>query len=79
MLARSLEQVFAWRRVAGSVRRHAVGEVNDAVSEPAFIENFDLGADVVSRRALVASHHYRAQEQMALVDPSRGQTPTPRR
>jgi hypothetical protein len=43
-------------------------EVNDAVSEPAFIEKFELRADVVSQGALAASHHDRAQEQMALVD-----------
>jgi hypothetical protein len=43
-------------------------EVNDAVSEPAFIEKFELRADVVWQGALAASHHDRAQEQMALVD-----------
>ena len=71
MLARSPEQVFAWRRVAGSVRSYAVVEVNDAVSEPAFIEKFELRADVVSQGALAASHHDRAQEQMGLVDQPR--------
>jgi hypothetical protein len=46
---------------------HAVVEVNDAVSEPAFIEKFELRAAIVWRGALAASHHDRAQEQMALV------------
>jgi hypothetical protein len=43
-------------------------EVNDAVWEPALIEKFELRADVVWQGALAASHHDRAQEQMALVD-----------
>ena len=47
---------------------YAVVEVNDAVSEPALIEKFELRADVVWHGALAASHHDRAQEQMALVD-----------
>jgi hypothetical protein len=46
-------------------------EVNDAVSEPALIEKFELRADVVRQGALAASHHDRAQEQMALVDQPR--------
>jgi hypothetical protein len=46
-------------------------EVNDAVSEPALIEKFELRADVVWQGALAASHHDRAQEQMALVDQPR--------
>ena len=46
-------------------------EVNDAVSEPALIEKFELRADVVWQGALAASHHDRVQEQMALVDPPR--------
>jgi hypothetical protein len=46
-------------------------EVNDAVSEPAFIEKFELRADIVWQGALAASHHDRAQEQMALVDQPR--------
>ncbi len=46
-------------------------EVNDAVSEPALIEKFELRADVVWQGALAASHHDRAQEQMALVDEPR--------
>ncbi len=46
----------------------AVMEVNDAVSEPSLIEKFELRADVVWQGALAASHHDRAQEQMALVD-----------
>jgi hypothetical protein len=50
---------------------YAVVEVNDAVSEPAFIEKFELRADVVWQGALAASHHDRAQEQMALVDQPR--------
>lgn len=46
-------------------------EVNDAVSEPALIEKFELRADVVWQGALAASHHDRAQEQMALIDQPR--------
>jgi hypothetical protein len=46
-------------------------EVNDAVSEPALIETFELRADVVCQGALAASHHDREQEQMALVDQPR--------
>jgi hypothetical protein len=46
-------------------------EVNDAVSEAAFIETFELRADVVSQGALAAFHHDRAQEQMALVEQPR--------
>jgi hypothetical protein len=42
-------------------------EVNDAVSEPALIEKFELNAHVVGQGALTASDHDRAQEQMALV------------
>jgi len=50
---------------------YAVVEVNDAVSEPALIEKFELRADVVWQGALAASHHDRAQQQMALVDQPR--------
>jgi len=46
-------------------------EVNDAVSEPALIEELELRADVVWQGALPASRHDRAQEQMALVDQPR--------
>ena len=46
-------------------------EVNDAVSEPALIEKVELRTDVVCKGALAASHHDRAQEQMALVDQPR--------
>jgi hypothetical protein len=49
----------------------AVVEVNDAVSESALIEKFELRVDVVRQGALAASHHDRAQEQMALVDQPR--------
>ena len=45
---------------------YAVVELNDAVSEPAFIEKFELRADW--QGAVAASHHDRAQEQMALVN-----------
>src|SRR3954453_13393789 len=51
------------RRVA-----YAVVEFNDAVSEPALIEKFELRADVLWQGALAASHHDRAQEPMALFD-----------
>jgi len=71
MLAGSLEQVFAWPRVAVSVRHDAVLEVNDAVSEPAPIDKFEWRADVVRQGALAASHQNRAQEQMAVVDQPR--------
>ncbi|CAB4885409.1 unannotated protein [freshwater metagenome] len=43
-------------------------EVNDAVSEPAFVEEFELHSDVVLQGALAAPHHDRTQEQMTLVD-----------
>lgn len=46
-------------------------EVNDAVSEPALIEKFELRADVVWQGALAGTHHDRAQEQMTLVDQPR--------
>ncbi len=49
----------------------AVVEVNDAVSEPALIEKFELRADVVWQRALAGTHRDRTQEQMALVDQPR--------
>jgi hypothetical protein len=39
---------------------YAVVQVNDAVSEPALIEKFELRADVVWQGALAASHHDRA-------------------
>jgi hypothetical protein len=42
--------------------------VNDTVSEPALIEKLELRADIVRQGGLAASHHDRAQEQMALVD-----------
>lgn len=71
MLARSLEQVFAWRRVAARSDAYAVVEVNDAVSEPALIEKFELRSDVVWQGALAASHHDGVQEQMARVDQPR--------
>ena len=48
-------------------------EVNDAVSEPAFIEEFELRADVVSQGALAASDLDQAQEQMTLVDQPRAE------
>jgi hypothetical protein len=32
-------------------------EMNDVVSEPAFIEKFDFGADAIRYRALAVSHH----------------------
>jgi hypothetical protein len=41
--------------------------VNDVVWEPAFIERFELCADVVRQGALAVSHQDRAQEQVALV------------
>lgn len=52
---------------------HAVVEVNDAVSEPAFIEKFELRTDVVSQGALAASDLDQAQEQMTLVDQPRAE------
>ena len=50
---------------------YAVVEVNEPVSEPALIEKLELRADIVRQGALTASHHDRAQEQMALVDQAR--------
>ena len=60
MLARSLEQVFAGVALPARSDAYAVVEVNDAVSEPALIEKFELHADVVWQGALAASHHDRA-------------------
>src|SRR2546428_3815014 len=71
MRARSREQVFAGVALPARSDAYAVVEVNDAVSEPALIEKFELRADVVWQGALAASHHDRAQEQMALVDQPR--------
>ena len=49
------------RARTGLVRVDAVVEVNDAVLEPAFIEEFELHVDVVLQHALAASHDDRAQ------------------
>jgi len=68
MLARSLEQSLPGVALPARSDAYAVVEVNDAVSEPALIEKFELRADVVWQGALAASHHDRAQEQMALVN-----------
>src|SRR4051794_7971429 len=59
--------------LAMSDRSHAdaVVEVNDAVSEAAFIEELELRAHVASQRALAAADHDRAQEQVAFVDNAR--------
>jgi hypothetical protein len=46
---------------------YAVSKMNDAVSEPALVEEFELRADVVEQRALAAAHHDRPEEQMTLV------------
>src|SRR5450755_1661603 len=64
-------EVFAWRPLPARSDAYAVVEVNDAVSEPPLIEKFELRADVVWQGALAASHHDRAQEQMALIDQPR--------
>src|ERR1035441_10170270 len=42
--------------------------MNDAVSDPALVEEFELSADLVPQCALAAAHHDRPEEQMALVD-----------
>src|SRR5262245_15718199 len=47
---------------------HAVVEMNEAAREAALVEQLELRAHVVGHGALAASHHDRAQEQMALVD-----------
>src|SRR6476469_326646 len=46
----------------------AVVEMNDTILEAALIEQFELRADVVRQGAFAATHHDRAQEEMALVD-----------
>lgn len=48
-------------------------EVRDAVREPALIEQLELRPDAVRQGALAASHHDRAQEQVALVDQPRSE------
>ena len=47
---------------------YAVSKMDDAVSEPALVEEVELSADVVGQGALAAAHHDRPEEQMALVD-----------
>src|SRR5215203_1640188 len=54
--------------VAISSRPGAVVEVNHAVAETAFVQQFELQADIVGEGLFAASHHYRREEQVALVD-----------
>jgi hypothetical protein len=42
--------------------------MNDAVSEPALAEEFELCAEPVGQRVLAAANHDRPEEQVALVD-----------
>src|SRR5215207_10418426 len=65
------EQVAAGRRpggVAVSSGRGAVAEVDHAVAETAFVEEFKLQADIVGERLLAASHHDGCDEQVAFID-----------
>ena len=45
--------------------------MNDAISEPAFVEELEFCSDVVRQGMLAAAHHDGAQEQVALVDKPR--------
>ena len=42
--------------------------MNDAVLEPALVEQFELRSDAVRQGAFAATHHDRAYEEKALVD-----------
>src|SRR3712207_2172696 len=46
----------------------AVVEINHAVAETAFVEQFELQADIVGQGLLAASHHDGRDEQVPLVD-----------
>ena len=46
-------------------------EMNDAASEPALIQQFELRTDVVGQCPLAATHQDWPEEQMALVDQTR--------
>ena len=54
--------------VTVSSRPSAVVEVNHAVAETAFVQQFELQADVVGQGSLAASHYHRYDEQVTLVD-----------
>jgi hypothetical protein len=43
-------------------------QMNHAVAEPVFVEQLEVYPHVVRERPFAASHHYRRQEQVALVD-----------
>ena len=47
---------------------YAVLKINDAVCEPALVEELELSAELVGQRPLAAADHDRSEEQMALVD-----------
>src|SRR6266496_100713 len=68
MLALSPEQCLLAAAMPSRSDAYAVVEVNDAVSEPVLVEEFELRADVVRQCALAATHHDGPEEQMALVD-----------
>jgi hypothetical protein len=44
--------------------------VNHPVAEPAFVQQFELQADMVGERLVAASHHDGHEEQLELVDQS---------
>src|SRR6266545_432136 len=46
----------------------AVVDVDDAVAETAFVQQFELHADIGGQGRLPASHHDRREEQVELVD-----------
>jgi hypothetical protein len=71
MLARALEQVFAWRGVAGSIRRLRGSGGERRRFGTGVHREVRVARGRVWQGALAASHHDRAQEQMALVDQSR--------
>lgn len=52
-------------------RRDAVVEVNHAVAETAFVQQFERHAYVVGQGVRATSHHDRCDEQVALVDQPR--------
>jgi inner membrane transporter RhtA len=56
----------------GQLATHAVAEVHDAAREPALVQELKLRADAGRERPLTATHHDRAEEQVALVDQTRG-------
>jgi hypothetical protein len=47
-----------------------VAAVNHAVAETAFVQQFELHADMVGERLVTASHHDGHEEQLPLVDQS---------